>query len=72
MFKINNLDSGNPYEVVDEGRRIDFYYQGIYYTAYERIYGDESVDIEVQYALDIGEDVSGEVQEYAESLFERL
>jgi hypothetical protein len=53
----------------ENDRNVNFEFKGLTYHAYERTYSNGDTDIEV-YALDcIGEDVDGEVQEYAETLF---
>ena len=56
--------------IVDEGDDVQFEHEGVTYVAYKRYYNDGTDDVEVYNPIDIGLDVSGEVQDIAEELVE--
>lgn len=59
-------------EVVDEGKRHNFTYEGQDYTGYVRIYGDGSRDVEVYLTEDRDAEFDPYVYDYAWDLFESL
>ena len=58
--------------IIDEGKEVEFKFNGRKYIAFKRFYSDGEFDIEC-YPLDNpGEDIDGEVQDEAERIMEVL
>lgn len=58
--------------IVDESVRKFFIIKGIEYTAYQRLYSDGDIDVEVYPSHDESLDVGDEAQKHAETIFEEF
>lgn len=67
MIYVNHDD-----EIVDRGKEHPFTYNGEYYIAYTRTYGNGDLDVEVYAKDNPDKQVNDEIYEYAWKLFERL